>query len=204
MKSKYNIGDKVWVEEGDFNREEDIHKPDLVTIEEIEKVTEKNNILFGRTLNIKKAPFIYKMEEGCSYWKAEDEIFLDAADALVLATRANRVLKMKTDMRKEFERLLKNGIGVSDGIYDVTDIDFLAVYTDSEIGLGIEWIKNHKEFWVADAYETDFPILLSDEPRCLNSKKWNKVNWIGSGFNYGSTNIIRNCPRDILILAEND
>lgn len=48
-----------------------------------------------------------------------------------------------------------------------------------------------------EVYETDFPILLFDEPQ-------NKTRLIGSGFNYGSINMIRNCPKDILILAEND
>lgn len=200
MKPKYKIGDRIWVVEADYNREIDTYKPDFVTIEKIEEVVKNNRYLFGRKLKV--GIFIYKMEEGCSYWRAEDTIFLGESDALEVALHSNQTLKKKVSLNEEFESLLKTGIAISDGIYDVTSIEFKAV--DRNIKSGIEWIRNHEKFWVADAYETDFPILLSDEPRCLNSKKWNKENWVGSGFNYGSTNIIKNCPKGILILAEND
>ena len=199
MKSKYNVGDKVWTISANFNRKE-IYAPDFVTIEEIKEVGRNNNILFGRVLDI--GTFIYKMEEGCSYWRAEDEIFLSKTQTTNLITQAKQKLEKKMQLKEKFENLVKRGINVDDGIYDIEGIEFLAV--DANIESAIEWIENHEKFWIADAYETDFPILLSDEPRCLNSKKWNEECWIGSGFNYGSTNIIKNCPKDILILAEND
>ena len=199
MKPKYDIGDKVWVVEANYDGE-DIYKPDFVTIEKIEELTKINKHLFGGRLEI--GSFIYKTKEGGSFWKPEDRIFLSEEETLEAITQSKQMLEMEKQLESRFGDLLKRGIRLSDGIYDLDGIEFIVVDGNSE--LGIEWIEAHKEFWIADAYETDFPILLSKEPRCLNSKKWNKENWIGSGFNYGSTNIIKNCPKDILILAEND
>ena len=73
MKPKYDIGDKVWVVEANYHRN-DVYKPDFVTIEDVEEVTKKNNYLFGRKLKI--GSFTYKMKEGCSYWRADDTIFM--------------------------------------------------------------------------------------------------------------------------------
>ncbi len=60
------------------------------------------------------------------------------------------------------------------------------------------FVEKYPTFVVASAYETHFSILLSKMPPEAS------VEQIGSGFNYGSTNIINNCPRSLLILAEND
>ena len=110
---------------------------------------------------------------------------------------------MKRQIKKDFKSELKKGKCIFDGIYDVSGIESFEV-DDKNYGVAIVWMQNHKPFWVANAYETDCVILLAGKPRKLNSKKWNKENWMGSGFNYGSTNTIKDCPKDILILAEND
>ena len=125
MKPKYKIGDRVWVVEANYNREIDTYKPDFVTIENIEEVVKNNRYLFGRKLKV--GTFIYKMEEGCSYWRAEDTIFLGESDALEVALHSNQALKKEISLNEEFERLLKTGIDVSDGIYDVSGIESLKV-----------------------------------------------------------------------------
>jgi len=87
---------------------------------------------------------------------------------------------------------------LSDGIYDVTGIEVINVEAaDVEVEA---FIWKYPKFWVASAYETDTTLLVATKPTKLVTKDI----VIGSGFNYGSTNVIRNCPKDILILAEND
>lgn len=103
---------------------------------------------------------------------------------------------------KEFKQFLANNEDqltyVPDGIYDVTGINFIRD-NSKNYGQIVEWIKRLDfKVWVASAYETDTYIFLDEEPRQFDYK------FSGSGFNYGSTSIIRNCPDSILILAEND
>ena len=86
---------------------------------------------------------------------------------------------------------------VKDGIYDVTDIDFIIAESDKLEAL-IEWTDKRDKFWFASAYQTEYFILYAEEPRKF------KGTWYGNGFNYGSTNVITDCPKSILILAEDD
>jgi hypothetical protein len=84
--------------------------------------------------------------------------------------------------REDHSRIL------DDGIYDVTGIEDLEVddcQLDDECEKEVrDFISRNPEACLAHAYDTGVGFLL--------------------GFNYGSSNIIRNCPQDILILAEND
>lgn len=99
-------------------------------------------------------------------------------------------------MRTEQERRL------DDGIYDVTGIPFLVTNEDAEEGRRDTEVEKFKEaypdFVVGHAYETYNVILLASKPEKYKGK------WEGSGFNYGSTNILHDCPKSLLILAEND
>ena len=96
------------------------------------------------------------------------------------------------------KRLLK------DGIYDITNIKHIvldvSIYdmNEDDVNKIKAFIDKHPYFVVGNAYETDKTIILSINPTKFNGK------WDGNGFNYGSTNILTNCPKDILILAEND
>ena len=84
-----------------------------------------------------------------------------------------------------------------DGIFDVSDINYIVV-DNREVKKVINWIKEKNKFWIASAYATKTEILFAKKP-----KKF-KGNQEGSGFSYGSTNILTNCPKNILILAQND
>ena len=96
---------------------------------------------------------------------------------------------------------------LSDGMYAVSD-DTIVYEVDSRIGdtnedidndpKALKFIAKYPNFVVASAYETGTTILLSKPP-----KKFKHVG-PGCGFNYGSTNLIENCPKRLLILAEND
>lgn len=96
------------------------------------------------------------------------------------------------------ERLLR------DGIYNITNIEYLILDTNiyDIKGEDVEkiktFIKKYPGYVVGSAYNTDMTIILSIKPPKFNGK------WSGTGFNYGSTNILTDCPKDILILAEND
>lgn len=64
----------------------------------------------------------------------------------------------------------------------------------------IEFAEKYPEFVIAHAYETSWTLLLSRAPIRLEMDG----KWFGSGFNYGSTNLLEDCPKRLLILAEND
>jgi glycerol-3-phosphate cytidylyltransferase-like family protein len=90
---------------------------------------------------------------------------------------------------------------VKDGIYDITDIDYFMfdcgrVYPKDKKEFR-EFVEKYPNFVIADPYETEQKIALSEMPT-------KKVKYNGSGFNHGSSNIIANCPSRILICAEND
>jgi hypothetical protein len=92
---------------------------------------------------------------------------------------------------------------VDDGVWDISDIEYISLVPNGD-GKDPEHLEELSKFldkypnpFVADAYETEYPFLLSAEPT-------KRVEFIGSGFNYGSNNIIDNCPKRILICGEND
>jgi hypothetical protein len=100
--------------------------------------------------------------------------------------------------REDHSRIL------DDGIYDVTGIEDLEVddcQLDDECEKEVrDFISRNPEACLAHAYDTGVGFLLARRPEGISSPTQD----LGSGFNYGSSNIIRNCPQDILILAEND
>lgn len=99
-------------------------------------------------------------------------------------------------------RLLK------DGIYDVTDIDYLAFekinWDEPEKLEAIKEVQDFIRKWpnyiVAQAYQARTLFLFATGPENI-TKKTHKE---GAGFNYGSCNLLTNCPKSILILAEDD
>ena len=103
------------------------------------------------------------------------------------------------------KKLFENNLWLADGIYDVSDIQFMymndSYYHPEQLPAhAIDFINKHPQAILASAYETDGTFILSERPRLLGPVA------IGSGFNYGSTNVI-SIPRGVekvLILAEND
>ena len=107
---------------------------------------------------------------------------------------------------------------ISDGIYDVTDIPFIDIgsvgrrvnekYNEDtdqyELIVNIKeeeiekFIEKYPDFVIASAYATEYYILLAYKPKKFEGTK------LGHGFNYGSTNMLIDCPRSVLILAEDD
>ena len=94
---------------------------------------------------------------------------------------------------------------VEDGVYDISEKEFIEFVYDNEtnefINLKeiIEFINKYPDCVQACACDTETTILISSMPKQIPEE-----DVIGSGFNYGSTNVIKNCPKQILILAEND
>lgn len=94
---------------------------------------------------------------------------------------------------------------LEDGVYDITDIPRICIYKDVFTSLEPEEIAEVQNFInahgrdniaIGSAYGTDITFLLAKQPTEVES-------WSG-GFNYGTGAILTNCPRDIMILAEND
>ena len=104
---------------------------------------------------------------------------------------------------QEFEKFVEDlsasgkSVNVKDGVYDVTDINFI-VKTSKNTDEVAAWVNEREKVWIANAYETDEYIFLENEPKKFAGKRY------GSGFNHGSTNILTDCPKSVLILAEND
>lgn len=90
---------------------------------------------------------------------------------------------------------------LGDGLWAVSDDTIIKELGDIYYNFPKEieaFHKKHSDMVIASAYETHQTLLLSKRPT-----KW-KGKLIGSGFNYGSTNLIENPPTRLLILAEND
>ena len=60
------------------------------------------------------------------------------------------------------------------------------------------FIEKFPNFAVASGYETYAIVFLSERPKKI------KLRSTGRGFNYGVTAILYNCPKNLLIIAEND
>jgi hypothetical protein len=94
---------------------------------------------------------------------------------------------------------------LDDGVWDITDIPRLMIGAGIHDTLSPEeatkaqaFIELHGGINVAigAAYSTGLTILLARTPKQVNT-------WEGQ-FNYGSNAIVTNCPKEIMILAEND
>lgn len=122
------------------------------------------------------------------------------------------IWKMLRDITKDRQR-------VRDGVYDISDIDYCdpnqrynrevndkgrVVYvkaTEEQLleryNDMINFIKKYPDFVVAEAYQTEYPLFLAEMPT-------KQIDYVGSGFNHGSNNIIDNCPKRVLICGEDD
>ena len=115
---------------------------------------------------------------------------------------------------EDFEEYIKEKI-LENGIYDVTGLEFEVLeceenelYTEEKAV--VNFSKKFPDFKIGSAYQCCKVFLLSKPPIRLISlgypvRNENKgLGWIGTGFNYGSCNLLTNCPKSILILAEDD
>lgn len=86
--------------------------------------------------------------------------------------------------QKYFRFQGKGGLGVS---------DFYTEFSKEEL---IAFLNKHPDFVYAEPYQTNYIWFLSRRP--------NQLEYTGNGFNYGSSNLIINCPKRVLVLAEDD
>jgi len=96
--------------------------------------------------------------------------------------------------------LEKEGKRLSDGVYDITDVEVEKHWIDGEAEQKVkDWLEKHPDGCVADPYETGTIFLLSKVPVKLDFQEN-----VDGELNYGSAAIINNCPKRILICAQND
>lgn len=95
---------------------------------------------------------------------------------------------------------------IGDGVYDISNIDFVEAeegfrFTDkSKRDKVVRFIlENENNLYYASAYQCYAVFFLNGKPNKLPNG-----DVMGDGFNHGSSNIIKNCPEKILILAEDD
>lgn len=131
---------------------------------------------------------------------------LEKQKNIVSKTLLNELISKEIDAR------------LSDGIYDVSDIDLDNEMLELDYSLTPEEAEKVKQFvetagsniTIANAYETETIFIFAKRPKeLINRNVDNGAGWYGSGFNYGSTNIIDvsemvKPATKILILAEND
>jgi hypothetical protein len=124
--------------------------------------------------------------------------------------KVNEMIEFPTDPKniwKFVRELTKDKDYVPDGVWDISDIDFFDPNmrtwkpTPEQVSTHFDgmkaFIEKYPEFVVAEAYQTEYPLWLAEKPT-------KQVDYIGSGFNHGSNNIIDNCPKRILICGEDD
>lgn len=95
---------------------------------------------------------------------------------------------------------------LSDGVYSLyPNTQYLFIDSDEFVSeedyLRINnFIETYPDYVYAEPYEVHGLVLLSKKPVEFNGRM------VGTGFNYGSLNLIEvmNAPQAILILAEND
>ena len=91
---------------------------------------------------------------------------------------------------------------IGDGVFDISNVESIlyllkGVRSEEDLKKVEEFINKYPEFRVGQAYQCPSWFFLSCPPK-------ERIKSIGSGFNYGSSNLIENCPSKILILAEDD
>lgn len=92
-----------------------------------------------------------------------------------------------------------------DGIYEVSDdIEVLELEGEAQElraedrTKALKFMARYPDYYMASAYQCYATFLLSKKPNKFGGE------YSGSGFNAGSTNLLSDCPRRVLILAEND
>ncbi len=91
--------------------------------------------------------------------------------------------------------------GLDDGVYDITDIDYLFVYYRTDIKKIEEFKKKYPNWYECTAYGVEGLYLLSEKP----TKEIKIDNNYHPNFEgHGTLTVIDNCPRRIIIIGEND
>jgi hypothetical protein len=97
---------------------------------------------------------------------------------------------------------LRESVDLDDGIYEVQPwvsiLDLSKEYNQVKETIQAFLVEN-PQWRFACAYQTGVVLLLSEPPIARPD-----LHTLGSGFNYGSTNLLENCPSRILILAQDD
>lgn len=110
---------------------------------------------------------------------------------------------MSTFYKQEYEGEI-NDRRIGDGVFDISNCKYLffdcgEIRKESNDQIIKTFQEQHPDWCYANPYETDGFVILSNKPLIVED-----INIVGMGFNYGSCNIIQNCPSVILITAEND
>lgn len=125
-------------------------------------------------------------------------------------TEGDKWLKSKEgieEVQKHDLREIAKSIKLNDGIYTVPQT---VAYKEMQGSLDriienketrnilLSFINKYPNTQIAHAYETATTILLTDKVHKFNGTM------ISEGFNYGGNTLIENCPKTILIIAQND
>jgi hypothetical protein len=99
---------------------------------------------------------------------------------------------------------LVSGRFLEDGYYDVTDMEYIDLGVDhlrrTATKEAEEFVERHsdKEVWAVSAYETYTVMLFAGKPRKIN------ILAAGKPVGHGACTVLDNCPKSILLVAEND
>ena len=105
---------------------------------------------------------------------------------------------------------MRNKRGIGDGIHDVSEIkeiielDMEGFYkveknaSKEDQKRIVDFCNKYPDFRIGEAYQCYTVFLLSNPPKKFVGKQ------TGTGFNYGSANLLEDCPAKLLILAQDD
>lgn len=105
-------------------------------------------------------------------------------------------------------------ISLEDGEYEIDDIKDILIWSELDLCdmeakddynsyLKRRFGDKYEQVFIGNAYETGHIFVFGKKPRKLIGKEsFDLIK--GSGFNYGSTNVIMPHDKILLILAEND
>lgn len=115
------------------------------------------------------------------------------------------LIENKVEIRKHNIEEAIHKIKLKDGIYNPRNTPFVVWRKSihellrSDLAFEIErLIEKYPDGCIAHAYETSTTFFFTETIKPYH------VEQLGDGFNYGSTNLLLDCPKTLLILAEND
>jgi len=95
---------------------------------------------------------------------------------------------------------------IPDGVYDASGVteflccdgEFVGDVSEADAEKIISFCERHPNWVMAAPYQTRMIVFCSNRPVEFTGERE------GTGFNYGSCNLLQNCPSKLLILAEDD
>lgn len=123
---------------------------------------------------------------------------------MIKITKAKKSLREIIPDLFEGEHSINYDRYIPDGVYDITGIPYLDIpdsrrYNSRTVKKIEEFNNKHSPVYLAKPYQTYQIFLLGEKPKEIFSK-----NLVNPSYSHGAAGIIENCPKTVMILAEDD